>query len=33
MRESVSVILDSPFARRLERTVTGRLYGNGLDTT
>src|SRR5918997_4587825 len=31
--DSRSVILDSPFARRLERTGTGRPYGNGLDTT
>src|SRR5215208_1081582 len=33
MRDSRSVILDSPFARRLERTVTGRLYRILLDTT
>ena len=32
MRDSRSVILDSPFARRLERTGTGRPCGNGLDT-
>src|ERR671910_1495446 len=32
MRDSRSVILDSPFARRLERTGTGRPYGNWLDT-
>src|SRR5688572_12123076 len=32
MRDSRSVILDSPFARRLERTGTGRRYGNWLDT-
>src|SRR5215208_5020617 len=33
MRDSLSAILDSPFARRLERTVTGHPYGSGLDTT
>src|SRR5687767_3323275 len=33
MRDSRSVILDSPFARRLERTGTGHPFGNGLDTT
>src|SRR5918994_4456334 len=32
MRDSRSVIRDSPFARRLERTGTGRPYGNRLDT-